>query len=568
MTGILGIWAVGGKTVATVSIATLAAALLLVPDAYAQKKGQPDGNRETVAKPMSEKERRKREEKLRKELEGPFRKWLSEDVTYIITDEERQAFKRLATDEEREQFIEQFWLRRDPSPDSAENEFKEEHYRRIAYANERFASGIPGWKTDRGRIYIAYGPADEVESHPSGGTYERPIEEGGGTTSTFPFEKWRYRWLEGIGTDIMIEFVDPTMTGEYRMTMDPSEKDALLYVPNAGLTLYEQMGMSSKTDRFSRTDGTRLGTGTMPLPNRMNQFERLQQFANLQKPPSIKFKDLEAAVSSTIKYNLLPLKVRADYMRMTNSTILTNVTAQLEKKDLQFGDKEGVSKAVVNIYGRITSMSRRVVNVFEDVVTVEVPTELLQEASKGSSVYQKSIPLPPGTYRLNLVVKDIVGGNMTNYEMALSVPRFEDEKLGSSTLVLADVIEKVPTKSIGTGQFVIGASKVRPRVTETFKRDEKMGIYLQLYNFVPDEKTQRPNATVQYEVVRTGSNEKIFEFSEEVQKMEGSSAQQYTIEKILPLQTLEPGDYTLRLKVTDKNNNSTLTPSATFKVIG
>jgi GWxTD domain-containing protein len=568
LTGILGIWAIDGKAVATLSIAMLGAALLLVPNAYAQKKGQPDGNRETVAKPMSEKERRKREEKLRKELEGPFRKWLSEDVTYIITDEERQAFKRLATDEEREQFIEQFWLRRDPTPDSAENEFKEEHYRRIAYANERFASGIPGWKTDRGRIYIAYGPADEVESHPSGGTYERPIEEGGGTTSTFPFEKWRYRWLEGIGTDIMIEFVDPTMTGEYRMTMDPSEKDALLYVPNAGLTLYEQMGMSSKTDRFSRTDGTRLGTGTMPLPNRMNQFERLQQFANLQKPPSIKFKDLEAAISSTIKYNLLPLKVRADYMRMTNSTILTNVTAQLEKKDLQFGDKEGVSKAVVNIYGRITSMSRRVVNVFEDVVTVEVPTELLQEASKGSSVYQKSIPLPPGTYRLNLVVKDIVGGNMTNYEMALSVPRFEDEKLGSSTLVLADVIEKVPTKSIGTGQFVIGASKVRPRVTETFKRDEKMGIYLQLYNFVPDEKTQKPNATVQYEVVRNGSNEKIFEFSEEVQKMEGSSAQQYTIEKILPLQSLEPGDYTLRLKVTDKNNNSTLTPSATFKVIG
>ncbi|MCC6292135.1 MAG: GWxTD domain-containing protein, partial [Bryobacterales bacterium] len=293
-----------------------------------------------------------------------------------------------------------------------------------------------------------------------------------------------------------------------------------------------------------------------------------QQFANLQKPPAIKFKDLEAAVTSTVKYNLLPLKVRADYMRMTNSTILTNITAQLEKKDLQFGDKEGVSKAVVNIYGRVTSMSRRVVNVFEDVVTVEVPTELLQEASKGSSLYQKSIPLPPGTYRLNLVVKDIVGGNMTNYEMALNVPRYEEEKLGNSSLVLADLIEKVPTKSIGTGQFVIGATKVRPRVTETFKRNEKMGIYLQLYNFVPDEKTQKPNAVVQYEVVRNGSNEKIFEFSEEVQKVDGASAQQYTIEKLLPLQNLEPGDYTLRLKVTDKNNNTTLTPSATFKIIG
>ena len=179
-----------------------------------------------------------------------------------------------------EQFIEQFWLRRDPTPDSAENEFKEEHYRRIAYANERYASGIPGWKTDRGRIYITFGPPDEIESHPSGGTYQRPIEEGGGTTSTFPFEKWRYRWIEGIGNDIIIEFVDPTMTGEYRMTMDPSEKDALLMVPNAGLTMMEQMGLSNKADRFNRTDGTRLGTGNQPLPMRMNQFERLQQFAN------------------------------------------------------------------------------------------------------------------------------------------------------------------------------------------------------------------------------------------------------------------------------------------------
>ena len=544
--------------------------LLVLPPLCAADKKAKGGSgepRETVARPLSEKEKRKRDEKLRKELETPFRKWLNEDVAYIITDEERTAFKRMTTDEEREQFIEQFWLRRDPTPDSQENEFKEEHYRRIAYSNERYASGIPGWKADRGRIYIAFGPPDEIESHPSGGSYERPIEEGGGTTSTFPFEKWRYRWIEGIGNDVIIEFVDPTMTGEYRMTMDPSEKDALLYVPNAGLTLYEQMGMSSKTDRFTRTDGTRLGTGTMPTSMRMNQFERLQQFARLQKAPSIKFKDLEAAVSSSVKYNLLPVRVRADYIRMTNTTIMTNVTAQLEKKDLQFQQKEGVSTAIVNIYGRITSMARRVVNVFEDVVTVEVPTDLLQEAIKGGSIYQKSIPLPPGTYRLNLVIKDIVGGNMTNYEMALTVPRYEEEKLAMSSLLLADMIEKVPTKNIGTGQFVIGASKVRPRVNETFNRNEKMGIYVQFYNFVPDEKTQKPNALVEYEVVKNGSNQKIFAFTEEVAKVEGASANQYTVEKLLPLTTMEPGEYTLRLKVTDRNNNNaTLTPSATFKV--
>ncbi|HUQ90986.1 MAG TPA: GWxTD domain-containing protein [Bryobacteraceae bacterium] len=559
---------VNALTVLSGSLALGIAFTTATPAAAAdKKKAAVAENRETVAKPLSEKERKKREDKLRKELETPYRKWLNEDVTYIITDEERKALKNMNTDDEREQFIEAFWLRRDPTPDTQENEFKEEHYRRIAYANERFASGIPGWKADRGRIYITFGPPDEIEDHPSGGSYERPYEEGGGTTSTYPFAKWRYRWIEGIGSDIIIEFVDTTMTGEYRMTMDPSEKDALLMVPNAGLTLMEQMGMASKTDRFSRTDGTRLGTGTQPLPNRMNQFERLQQFALLQKPPAAKFKDLEAAVNSTIRFNLLPMQVRADFMKLTNSTILSQFTIKLEKKDLQYKQKDGVSQGVVNIYARITSMARRVVNVFEDVVTVEFPMELTQEAVKTASVYQKSVPLPPGTYRLNVVVKDINGGNMNNYEMALHVPRFDDEKLGSSSLVLADVIEKVPTRSIGTGQFVIGTSKVRPRVGETFRRDEKMGIYVQLYNFGADEKTRKPSGTIEYEVIKAGTNEKIFDFSEEIDKIQGASAQQVTIEKLLPLQNMAPGQYILKMKVQDKVGNQTLTPQATFTVV-
>ncbi len=522
--------------------------------------------RETVAKPLTDKQKRKREDKLRKELETPYRKWLSEDVTYIITDEERTAFKHLNTDEEREQFIEQFWLRRDPTPDTAENEFKEEHYRRIAYSNERYASGIPGWKADRGRIYITFGPPDEIESHPSGGSYERPSEEGGGSTSTYPFEQWRYRWIEGIGSDIIIEFVDTTMTGEYRMTMDPSEKDALLYVPNAGLTMNEQMGLSSKTDRFNRTDGTHLGTAFGGESRKMNQFERLEQFAKLQKPPVVKFKDLEAAVTTRITFNILPMKARADFIRVTNSSVLTNITLQFDNKDLQFQSKEGVQKAVVNIYGRITTMSRRVVNVFERTVTVDSTPEMLKAIATKSSIYQESIPLPPGLYRLNIVAKDIVGGNMNNYELALTVPHFDDEKLASSSLILADLIEKVPTRSIGTGQFVVGTSKVRPRITDSFRRDEKMGIYLQLYNFGPDEKTQKPNGMVEYEVVKNGSNEKVFDFSEEIATMAGASANQVTIEKLLPLQNMAPGQYTLKLKIFDKNRNQTLTPTTTFTV--
>lgn len=540
--------------------------LLFAGNAVAQGNKASKAQRETIAKPLSEKEKRRREEKLRKELETPYRRWLNEDVTYIITDEERAAFKRLQTDEEREQFIESFWMRRDPTPDTVENEFKEEHYRRIAYANERFASGFPGWKSDRGRIYIMFGPADEVESHPSGGSYERPPEEGGGTTSVYPFEKWRYRWIEGIGTDIIIEFVDPTMTGEYRMTMDPSEKDALLMVPGAGLTLLEQMGLADKADRFNRTDGTRLGEAFGGTPSRMNQFERLEQYAKLQKPPSIKFKDLEAMVNSRITFNILPMQVRADFFPVTDSSVLTNITLQFENKDLNFQSKDGVQKAVVNIYGRITTMSRRPVNVFEDTVAVDSPAELLEAISKRSSIYQKSVPLAPGMYRLNIVAKDVVGGNMNNYEMALNIPRLDEEKLTSSSLVLADLIEDVPTRSIGTGQFVIGTSKVRPRVNDVFKRDEKLGIYLKLYNFGADEKTQKPNGQIEYELVKNGTNERIFEFSEDVSSLPHASAAQVTVRKLLPLKSLTPGQYTLKLKVTDKNRNQTLTPTAQFTV--
>jgi GWxTD domain-containing protein len=519
---------------------------------------------QTVAKPLTAKEKAKRDKALKKELETPYKKWLTEDVAYIITDEERRAFHGLNTDEEREQFIEQFWLRRDPTPDTTENEFKEEHYRRIAYANDHFASGIPGWKTDRGRIYITFGPPDEIESHPSGGSYERPMEEGGGETSTYPFEQWRYRYIDGIGNNVILEFVDTTMSGEYHLTMDPSEKDALLYVPGAGLTWDEQLGLTTKTQRFNRTDGTHLGNIQSEQPASFDEFERLALFSKIQKPPEVKFKDLEALLGThNSAINLLPMKVETDYIRVTNASVLANVTMQFEDKDLQFQSKEGVQKAVVNIFGRITTISRRIVTTFEHTVEVPVAPQMLAEQLKRQSIWQESVPLSPGTYRMNIVCKDIVAGTVNNFEQAIVVPHFDDEKLASSSLILADVIEKVPTRQIGTGQFVVGTTKVRPRISDSFRRDEKMGIYLQLYNFGPDEKTQKPNGMIQYEIVKAGSNEKVLDFSEPIQQ---GSANQFTVEKLLPLQSMAPGQYQLKMRVVDKNRNQTLTPSASFTV--
>jgi hypothetical protein len=436
-------------------------------------------------------------------------------------------------------------------------------------------------------IYIKCGPPDEREEHSSGGFYERPIEEGGGETSTFPFEKWRYRYIEGMGNDINIEFVDTTMTGEYHMTQDPSEKDALLYVPGAGLTLYEQMGLTCKVCRFTRTDGTHLGTGSMPLPASMDQFTRLEQFANLQKPPVTKFKDLEAVISTSVKYNLLPMQVRADYIPVTDAVVLTNVTVQFDRKDLQYKTEKGLATATVEVNGRITTITRKFVTSFDEFVNPDpVPVEFLEQAAHGPNIFQKNIPLKPGQYRLDVTAKDVNSGNTHVTSMALNVPHLDDDRLSSSSLILADVMEAVDKHSIGLkDSFVIGNNKVRPRMDGTdgrpnFRRDEKVNIYLQLYNFQP-EPALNPDGTpnpkkadgqVTLEVVKNvpGSPGQVVGRSEEevsdIIKENKGSPFDVIVEKRLPLASFEPGQYTIKMTVVDRKRNQTVTQSAPFTI--
>ena len=526
----------------------------------------PAKEKETEKQEKSEKPSRqeiRRQKAIQKEQESAYKKWLEEEVPYVITDQERASFKKLSTDDEREQFIEAFWERRNPNPGSAENEFKEEYYRRIAYANEHYASGIPGWRTDRGRIYIMYGPADEIDSHPSGGTYERPPEEGGGETSTYPFETWRYRYIDGIGNNIILEFVDPSMSGEYHLTMDPGEKDALLHVPNAGLTLMEQMGMASKTDRFTRTDGMTTGTAMGGTPESMNEFTRLDLYSKIWKPPEVKFKDLKAAVTTKLSTNLLPFDVRTDFIRVTNDTVLTPVTVQVANKDLQFQNKNGVMHAVLDIYGQVVQVSGKFVTSFEDSVVLDVPEDQFEHYSERKSVYQKVLPLSPKRYKVSVVVKDDINGRLGSIDLGVQVPQYQDNTLSNSSLILADLVQPLPTSQVGTGPFVIGGTKVRPSVNQTFNRDQTMGIFLQVYNLGLDSQTHRPSVNVQYNISKDGKT--LIDQPEDTSKW-ANAGSQVTLEKNLNLKPLEPGKYNVSIKITDNVTKQTVSPSTTFEV--
>ncbi|MGA7521607.1 MAG: GWxTD domain-containing protein [Acidobacteriaceae bacterium] len=524
---------------------------------------------------LSDKERYKQQKELKQELSKTYRRWLDEDVRWIITDQERKAFLSLSNDEERDAFIEQFWRRRNPNPDSPENTYREEHYRRIAYANEHFAAGKPGWMTDRGHIYIAFGPPDSIDAHPAGGSYERPLDEGGGETSTFPFEVWHYRYLEGIGENIDIEFVDTCMCGDYHMTIDRSEKDALLHVPNAGQTLYEEMGMAKKADRF-KGGLEDLGPGPDSSGNQAKEFDRIEMYAKLMAPPVIKFKDMDLAsfLSSHKVLNgpFFPFEVRTDFVKVTDDTVLVPITLQIRNRDITFNTKDGVARGDVSIIGRVSTITDRVVQSFEDPVEVEEPAELLPRTLNNVSLYWKALPLRPGRYRIDIAIKDVNNPDHIGlWAHAITVPRYDDDRLATSSLILADKMERVPSKEIGAGAFIIGNTYVRPRVTPNatasavFHRNQSLNFWMQVYNLGLNDKSKQNDATIDYEILNAATNKAILNTHEDSKNLAASS-DQLTLEKSLPLASLEPGKYIVKISVDDDVTRQQIAQSAPFTV--
>ncbi|HLI77121.1 MAG TPA: GWxTD domain-containing protein [Acidobacteriaceae bacterium] len=543
------------------------------PDDGSVTKGSPVEERpDPLKRRLSDREDAQRRKAIKNELSPEDRKWLNEDVRWIITDEEARAFKNLSNEEERQQFIEMFWQRRNPNPDSPENEFRDEHYARIAYANEHFPAGKPGWMTDRGHIYIAFGKPDSIDSHPSGGSYERPLEEGGGNTSTFPFEVWHYRYLAGVGDNIDIEFVDSCMCGDYHATIDRSEKDALKHTPGAGQTLYEQMGMAKQADRF--TGGLeQLGPGPMSSSQQSKQFDRLDTFAKLMAPPPVKFADLDEFLTSGKVLTGPPFlfDVRTDYVKLTNDTVLVPVTMQVHNGDITYKTKDGDSSGVVNILARVSNINHHIVQTFEDTVKVETPSDLLDRTKGNNSVYWKALALAPGRYKLEIAIKDVNNpDHVGTWKRSVDVPKFDDDQLGHSSLILADHMERVPSKDVGTGNFVIGNTKVIPRVPPTiaapvvFHRAQNLNFWMQVYNLGIGE-NKRNDATIEYQIVNVASNKSILDSEESAAKL-NPNADQLTLEKTMPLGSLEPGRYQVTIKVNDGVSKHSIAESAPFIV--
>ncbi|MEP7147333.1 MAG: GWxTD domain-containing protein [Acidobacteriota bacterium] len=488
---------------------------------------------------------------VKPELKDAYKRWLNTDVSYIITKDERRAFLALVSDEERENFIENFWRRRDPNPDTEENEYREQYYERIAYANEHFSSGIPGWKTDRGRIYIAWGKPDSIETHPTGGAYDRPSWEGGGSTTTYPFEIWWYRHLDNVGDGIEIEFVDPTSTGEYRLARDANEKDALKTVPGGGLTTAEQLGLSTKGDRISG-----LNQGGYQR-EQDTPFRRMEIITNLQRPPQVKFSDLAGVAggdSGILDNNPLEFDLRIDFFRQSDTQVIATFTVQTDNKELKFSPVGGLEQAKLNIFGRITAVSGKRSGIFEDSVTTTATSIELADLRDKKSVYQKAVALTPGTYKVDVVVRDVVTGNRGLVNMGFTVPRYDEKKLSTSSMILASKLRSTTESDIG-GQFVIGNAKVIPNLSGTYKKGQEVGIYLQVYNAGIDQTTLRPAVDVEY--VLTKGGKEVLRQAEDWSGL-SDSGQRLTLARLLPTDLMALGDYEINVVIKDRVSGQVL----------
>ncbi|MEQ1763323.1 MAG: GWxTD domain-containing protein [Pyrinomonadaceae bacterium] len=496
--------------------------------------------------PSSEPDKKPR--KVTSERTNVIKDWIENEGSVLVTDAEARVFKNLKSDEERENFIEIIWRRRDPDPDTEENEFREEFYERIAYANANFTSGKPGWKTDRGRIYIRWGKPDSVESRPSGGSYDRPSYHGGGSTTTYPFEIWFYRHLDTVGDGIEVEFVDPTGTGEYRIARSPDEKDALAMVPGAS----RRDPNDPNRDRYLREPDT--------------PFRRLEIITAMDRNAPVKnggILDGPGVVGSpVIDNNPLFFDVRVDLFRQSEDRVIAVFTTQANNRQFTFTDVGGLQTAKLNIVGRVTSVAGKRAGTFEDVVSTSATTPELVAVRDRDAVYQKAMSLAPGHYRLDMGLRDVVTGNKGVNTIAFEVPRYDSAKLSTSTLILASKLRPTDPNDIG-GLFVINSVKVIPNVTGKFKQGQDVGIYLQAYNSGIDQTTLRPAVNVRYVLMKDGKE--VYSQPEDWSGL-SDSGQRLTLARLLPTDRLPLGDYEVRVVMVDKVSGQTIENKSKFSL--
>jgi len=465
--------------------------------------------------------------------------WIKGEVRYLITEEERAVYGKLTTAEEREQFIEEFWRRRDPNPATPDNEFREEFYRRIAYANENFRAGGPGWMTERGRIYVLYGPPDRRDARPMGGRYQKPANMGGDTVTTYPFEIWEYDYIPGIGNDLTIEFVDRTGTGMYVLTTDSNQKDVFYW-------------------RRGEMPQQRVWARAKEMP-----FERMRVWSRFQAPPPLQFAKLREEVKTAISYNALPFEVSTAFVRISADSYGVPLSIAIANDKLQYLGKDGIYQSELQLYVAVANLNGATVYQVDEGFQKRSSGEPLAQLLKRRTYHQRIIPLPPGRYRMQIVLKDVNADKVGIQETTIWIPQVSDTGLNTSSLIYADIIQPAPEGSRGE-EFVLGPLMVVPNIKAAFDRRHRLGLYVEVYDLELDQATQKQAVEIGYAL--EGPDGKVVQIGNEFESRieEGRSL---AVAKGIPLEDFAPGKYRVLVRISDVLSQRTCTLEGQVEII-
>lgn len=479
--------------------------------------------------------------------------WLEEIASYIITKSEREVYETLTTSEERVRFIDGFWRRRDPTPETPENEYKTEHYRRLAYANRFLGSGRPGWRTDQGRIYILLGPPDIIDSDPMG----RQMHQ-------YPTEVWIYRRPAHprLPPNMEIAFVDRYLTGEYELSFNllqdadaTRQLEALMDEPYLDAAMLQEM----RAWNFGRTGTVHYGEGMS------HELERLNELALVSQIPERQLQPLATEVRTRVSFGggSIEGERQIDFYRASDGRVCTPVTFRVPYRDFTFLEKPDQYESRFDVFGRVLGPDGQVVDEFNREERITLPRDRLDVVETDHLLYQLIFYVPPGEYDLELAVRDNASNTIRTAVDTLRVPDFEQQSLALSSVVLADQIVKMDSPPpAGTKEpFMFGEFEAVPNFARTFSSRGALNLYFEAYNLALDDEGKN-SLKLSYRFQREGARYREVPAT----YLYPTDQPQRSIMSAIPLKDFIPGDYTLVIEVTDQVSGKTATAEEGFQV--
>lgn len=525
-------------------------------------------------------------------LSPRHRRWLEEEVIYIISEKEKDVFLSLKSEEERERFIQAFWRRRDPTPETPVNEFREEHYRRLAYANEHFFEGKPGWKTDRGRVYIMFGPPDFVETNPSGG---RGFLFGpAAPTAEFPSEVWTYLYLPGVKARfgrVEFIFVNYYNSGSYELTFDPALANALRNIslparyvgygdfPQADNRILSPLELAEQSRRLlAASPLEKLYFLTQVSKSRGEVLEEMERSRRLRK--------LKGIVETRESLANLPFFYGESYFRGRSGLTYLPISLEIPAQAVGFRRRGGTYYGQINFYLEVKDERGLVVYQGGDSLKLTLKEKNYQQRLTSYYQYNHALNLKPGRYFLRVVIWDEVSGRVGYLERRLAVPALKNKELDLSEIVLARQIEvkakrkslvipsqeipqlkmlsqaglKVPAKlSLARrerGPFIFDNLRITPNPQRIFSRQGELFFFYQIYLPTKENQNLQLRLTIDHRILKEDQVVAQIDSPRRVVISSREGASSFGLNQFtrFSLQSLAPGRYTLQVKVRDESS--------------